>query len=511
MSQKDFPARFCWLLLLSVVSPSQAIAEPHPPPLGVYAHVDVTVALQRHFGKTNPKPAKEHEYLQGLYASLLDHDDAVSGITLGVHWDRIEISPPSCELREDCLPPTLNTDGYDWTWLDDAFLVANAAHKSVQLVLTPGVDSPSWLLNELLPSCNALFEPATGPPQQDCGQVNFSVFPESTHADGTIFPLPWSSTYEGAWRQFLANVHKRYGPNSALASIAIAGPIGASTEMILPTTLNKSYQNPNEPADDAWSALIENSFPHSTSAYQHSDQIFITWWEKTISGYEGIFSDLTLILSPDSGDDLPEYSDNVLGDPGWLFVEDCSEAKDYPMSCSAKTDVLAYFLASKTGNRKATQVGGMTAASAVTPGATGIGVGGIKVLTSLTTESPRILGGAEFDHSVSETSTRQEEGCWKPNGNCPPLTTEEAAYYVFKVFFDGTRYASYYGGADGSAPIQWVDLDYVDIQYAQDNPNPTLPTTVPCAPSLQELLNRASWNLFTIAGKKPPVAAPTCN
>jgi hypothetical protein len=511
MSRKTVPACCSRMLLLAAAGLSQAIAQSHPPPLGVYAHINVEVALKRKFGTKLPSPEKQHAYLQGLYASLLDHDDAVSGITLGVHWDRIEVSPPSCAHENNCLPPTETTDGYDWSWLDDVFIEAHTYKKSVQLILTPGVDSPTWLLNELLPSCNALFEPATGPPGQDCGQVNFSVFPESSHADGSIFPLPWSTTYENAWKQFLGNVQKQYGSKTEFASIAIAGPIGASTEMILPTTLNKSFQNPSEPADNAWSALIANSFPLSSTAYQHSDQVFIDWWEKAIANYEHTFSDITLILSPDSGDDLPEYGDNVLGDPGWLFDADCSEDTEYPMSCSAKTDVLSYFLARKTGNRKATDVGGMTAASQVTPGSTGIGVGGIKVLTSLKTESPRILGGAEFDYSVSETSTRQQEGCWKPNGKCPPLTTEEAAYYVLKVFFDETPFADYYGGTDGSTPIQWVDIDYIDILYAQTHPKPALPTTVPCAPSLQELLERASWDLFTIEGKKPPVPEPTCN
>jgi hypothetical protein len=107
----------------------------------------------------------------------------------------------------------------------------------------------------------------------------------------------------------------------------------------------------------------------------------------------------------------------------------------------------------------------------------------------------------------------QQQGCpqWpRDPPDCQALTVEEAAYNTLKVFFDGTKYAGYYGGTETKpeALMQWVELDYIDIRYAQTHPNPTLPTTVPCSPSLQELLNRASWDLFEMAGKTPPVPAP---
>jgi hypothetical protein len=135
-------------------------------------------------------------------------------------------------------------------------------------------------------------------------------------------------------------------------------------------------------------------------------------------------------------------------------------------------------------------------------------MGGIKLLTAGTADSAPILGGAEFDYAVSEANTIQREGCTTPG--CPPLTVEEAAYNVFNVFFDKTQFAGDYGGKSGKVPVpmQWVDLDYPDIVYAQKNPSPTLPTTVPCALSLQELIDEASWNLYMIAGQTPPVPAP---
>jgi hypothetical protein len=518
MSRKVIAANAGWLLLAAAASLPQANGQTIRHPLGVYAHVDVDGALTMKFGHTNPGPIAEHAYLQGLYESLLKNDNAVSGIALGVHWDALEPYSPYCAIDGGCPPPTQDADGYDWSWLDDVFLEANTYGRSVQLILTPGVDSPPWLYPLLGPTCDSLF-PLKTPPKQlpSCGFVKFSAFPEMQHADRHLMPLPWSGTYQSYWRWFLTSVQNRYGSNTAFVSVAIAGPICASTEMILPTDVNMSTQASGTPADEAWTALIANSFPKSSYDYQHSDQVFIAQWKTAIDAYEEVFArtttfpGLTLILSPDSGDNMPQYYDNYFPpNPAWPYVEDCSHAQ-YPMSCEAKTEVIAYFLKTEASDRKATQVGGMRAGS---PLATGnIDVPGVKLLTSLTTQKPPMLGGAEFDYSVSDAMSRQQEGCpsW-PGSSCAGLpfvgfTTEEAAYNVLKVFFNQTKYAEYYGGTEGEAPIQWVDLDYTDILYAQTHPA-TVPSTVPCSPSLQDLLKRASWNLFTIASQKPPVPAP---
>ncbi len=510
---------------------SQADGQKYRQPLGVYAHVDVDVALKRKFGNTNPGPEAEHAYLQRLYARLLD-DKAVSGITLGVHWDRIEISDPACVLNHSCPPAT--EDGNDWSWLDDVFAAvkanANPDLKSVQLIITPGVDSPlilspvvgspQWLYSHLLPSCDPLFTPGTASqPIRNCGMVTFFGFPEEdTHADGHVLPLPWNGIYQQYWEQFLTSLKKRYIHNSAFVSIAIAGPTCASTEMILPTSGNHSTQASGLPADKAWSTLIANSFP-PPSKYQNSDEVFIDQWtKKTIDMYESIFSGVTLVLSPDAGSDLPELGDKVTSSnsSGWLFPKDCSDTL-YPISCQAKTEILSYFLTAGDRNAKATQVGGMRASSATCTG--DIGLPGVKLLTSL---SPPLLGGAQFDHAVSGTKKqRYEVGCppppsskctvkSKPAPNCK-VNKEEAAYYVLANFFYGTPFAKYYGAEPGTAPMQWVEVDYVDIRYAQNHPHPTLPSTIPCNPSLQDLLNRASYDLFTMAHQPPPVQKPNCN
>ena len=174
------------------------------------------------------------------------------------------------------------------------------------------------------------------------------------------------------------------------------------------------------------------------------------------------------------------------------------------MSCEAKTEILSYFVTVTGSNQKGTQVGGMTASSPLTPG--NIGVAGIKVLTAL---SPPFWGGAEFDFPVSGGSL-QAEGCASSSGNCPGLTVEQGAYNVMTVFFTGTPVAAFYGGTVGTAPIQYLEVSYIDLLYAQAtlcpaSPSPTLGNT-----SLHDLYARASHDLFAMAGLVTSLPPPTC-
>ena len=510
------------VVLLVCTGLSRSDAQTVRQPLGVYAHVDVDDAIAA-YKAYRRSPAwngeDEHTYLRNLYGGMFEGNPGLAGITFGIYWDRIEKNDPDCAFYHDCSPGG-DVNGNDWGYLDDVFTEAKAFSKTVQLIITPGVDSPPWLFKRLLPSCDVLFLVSFANPQP-CGEVTFSVFPEDTKADGHVFPLPWDGTYQFWWGRFLSEVNDRYKDRREFVSIAIAGPIGASTEMILPTTLDGSFQSPAWPADEAWSVLIANSFPNSSVNYQHSDQVFVKQWKKAIDAYEGIFKNVTLFLSPDSGDKLPEFGrDEPPDDPGWLFTADCSTAADYPMSCKAKTDVLTYFLATEGGRQLATQVGGMTASSALTPeaGNSGIGVGGVKVLTGPLSQSPPILGGAEFDKPVStkNLATREEQGCTSAERmakECKGISPELAAYNTLRVFFYGTEFGHDYGWPKNTAatgPMQWLEIDYRDIVWAQTN-DATANNGTPCNRSLENLINGASWYLFKMARQMPPVAPPSCN
>jgi hypothetical protein len=140
----------CWVLILMISqSPSLSRADglqSTARPLGVYAKVDVEDAISGFTNSASPSTAELHGLVRTLYADLLANP-AISGITVGQHWDHIELYDPTNSPD--------GSAGYDWSYLDDAFAEANAANKSVQLIITPGVDSPPWLLTNI-PSCDGL-------------------------------------------------------------------------------------------------------------------------------------------------------------------------------------------------------------------------------------------------------------------------------------------------------------------------------------------------------------------
>jgi len=464
-------------------------------PLGVYVHVYVADVIASYPGKAPSGPAL-HTYLQSVYAGLLA-DPAIAGIAFGAHWDQAQPSSGTA------------ASSFDWSYLDDVFTAASAAHKTIQLIMTPGVDAPAWLMAQL-PSCDPLF--TTGSAPANCGSVTFAGFPEQQRADTNVMPLPWNTVYQQAWTAFLTSLNARYGSNPALVAVAIAGPICASDEMILPTTVNTPAPQPSGLApDDMWAVLIQHSFPTNAS-YQKSNQAFIDAWKQAIDAAESIFTDVTLFLGPDAAQDLPTYgltsvtphADNT------LFALECANAlKTNLVSCEAKTEILSYFVTVNGPNAKGTQVGGMTASS---PNVNGnIGVPGVKTLTSLT-PAPAVpfVGGAEFDHPISESRTIQQTGCPDGNSDCAGLTIEEAAYNVLTVFFNQTPAAAFYGGTVGTAPIQYLDIPMSDLQYAQATACPSTASPFLGNTSLEDLYTRASRDLFAMAGQMTVLPPSTC-
>ena len=464
-------------------------------PLGLYAHIEASEAIGSYPGKS-PSAAVLHAYLQNLYAGLLA-DPAISGIAFGAHWDQTQPSSGTA------------ASSFDWSYLDDAFTAAAAAHKTVQLIMTPGVDTPAWLMAQL-PSCDPLFSKGSAP--ANCGKVTFAGFPEQQRADSNAMPLPWNTVYQQAWTAFLTSLNARYGSNPALVAVAITGPILASDEMILPTSVNTTAAQPSGWApDDMWAALIQNAFP-TNAAYQKSDQVFIDAWKQAIDAAESVFTGLTLFLGPDAGQDFPTYgltsvtphADNT------LFAVECSTTvKAQLVSCEAKTEIVSYFVTVTGSNVKGTQVGGMTASSPSTNG--NIGVPGVKVLTSLTpAPAVPLVGGAEFDHPISLSTTMEETGCPSGNSDCAGLTIEEAAYNVLTVFFNLTPAAAFYGGTVGTAPIQYLDVPMNDLQYAQATACPATASPFLGNTSLHDLYARASRDLLAMAGQTTVLPPPTC-
>ncbi|HUA86373.1 MAG TPA: IPT/TIG domain-containing protein [Bryobacteraceae bacterium] len=463
-------------------------------PLGVYVKVYTEEAVAGYPGSGTPTAAQLHVYFQNLLAGVLA-DPAISGIVIEQHWDNIQ--------------PTSATT-YDWSYFDDAFAEAAAVNKTVQLIVTPGFNSPQWLLSQLT-SCDPLFTSGSAP--ATCGKVKFAQFPEEQRSDGVLLPLPWNSTYQTAWATFLTALNSRYGSNPLFVAFNIAGPVGGSDEMIYPDDQNDSATQPSGlSVDDTWAALIQNAFPNKPG-YPNTDQAFIDAWDQFIDMHEKIFSGINLFLAPDAGNDFPGFSKDVTPhSDNTLYTVDCANFingdKSQLMSCEAKTEILSYFLATTVPNAKGTQTSGLTASVPDLPG--DIGMAGVKVLTGLSPAPANFFsGGAEFDFAVTSTNL-QAVGCNVAGGNCPGLTPELGEYNVLTAFFYGTPAATFYGGATGSATVQYLDVPYEDVQYAQFNTCPPMLNPVIGSMSLQDLLNRASRDLYAIAGISRPLPPPTC-
>ena len=321
-------------------------------------------------------------------------------------------------------------------------------------------------------------------------------------AEGDVLPLPWNPTYKSAWQTFLTALAARYGSNRAFVSIAIGGPTAASTEMILPS--DEYATNPQTQfgaaisPDDMWLKLLAFAYANQPN-YQNSDQAFIDEWDNAIDMYGKVFSGITLVASPDTGG-FPDFSTNF-SIPS-AFTAYCPNPD---MDCAAKTMILSHFIDPAVGdaNAKSTQTGGMKAYLKPDENLGVIGVKRLSAMTASLAPSAQILGGEQYDHPFSTDA--MDEGC--PTKKCTDsISPEQAEYNVLKVFFDGTAVASFFGGTQGNASLNYLQDNYEDIQYATEHTNaPTKivesnGTTV--SMTAQDLLNLASQKLLQIAEGK---------
>src|SRR5579872_2342250 len=166
-------------------------------PRGIYAVVNLSEAVNQET-KANPSitPAALDAYLANLYAGLLGNP-AISGLTLQVHWNMLNPRAPS------------DPNPYDWSTVDAAFDSARVwsgqnpaqAPKTIQLIVTPGFQSPKWVLDQI-PSCDGLFQAPPQTPPSTCGKATFAGYTEA--GDSTDLPLPWNPFYKASWKTFLA-------------------------------------------------------------------------------------------------------------------------------------------------------------------------------------------------------------------------------------------------------------------------------------------------------------------
>jgi uncharacterized protein (TIGR03437 family) len=541
------------VLVLSLLALAPGLVAQTPRiPRGIYAVVDTESLINQ---QTNPPitTAQLDAYFNSLYQDLLS-DPAVSGLTLQVRWDRLNPNAPPA------------ADAYAWNIVDDAFNQAAAwdaqnpaqAPKTIQLIATPGFNSPPWMLAQI-PSCDGLFQSPVQTPLSTCGTVIFKGYTEAN--DGNVLPLPWNPFYKSAWRMFLTAFAARYGSNPAFVSIAVAGPTAASAEIILPS--NDDANNPQTQfsggpisPNGMWLQLFAFHYP-GMAAYQGTDQAFIDEWDAAIDVYGQTFSGVTLVAT--MGDKLPSFDNNNHPIPAG-FSGDCDSPT---MTCAAVTTILSYFAEPTTGgaNAKATQTSSFIASRA----AISLGIGSVKLLSQNTARLPapsaQILGGIQFDQSFADFTVNEgctgafppdasdtPSGCTVPaactTAACVPVACipqvclasgvtaaalasymtfanvpaadlippEQALYNLLNIYFDGTAAASFFGGTQGAAPINYLQIYSEDIQYAEANVN--APATVvessgvTARMTAQALLNLASQKLLTIAEPLLPSITP---
>jgi len=517
-------------------------------PRGIYALVNVEKAISQQQTATPPvtTPAQLNLYFNNLYQQLLA-DSSISGLALQVHWDTLNPNPPGA------------FDSYNWTYVDLAFyqaLIWNIENftktpKTIQLIVTPGFQSPQWLLAELA-SCDPLFNGKT--PPVDCGKVTFKGYQEEQ--DSTELPLPWNSVYKSAYKTFLTVLAARIGFDPALVSIAVTGPTAASAEIILPNNTNannpQTQFDTNISPNDMWEMLFAFQFP-TVATYQSSDQVFIDEWKNAIDLYGEIFSGLTLTIA--TGNGLPNFTTAAFAIPS-PFGPACP---DPDMDCYSEATILSHFIDPTVGgaNAKATQTSGLEASRAVPDNPHNMGVAAVKELSQgtaqLTSPSAQILGGAQFNTSFSNdpvgegclsafppdsTDTTAQckmdqqalnppcnrEGCQPTSciptaclapGKTPPsgqfsnvpandlIPPEQAEYNVLYVYFYTTPVASFFGGSNDSSPLNYMQIYSPDILYAEAQVNkPAQVMEIDgdfMSASAQGLLSLASQKLLQIA------------
>lgn len=493
-------------------------------PHGIYALVNVDEYLNNYQNKYGSAAPADY-FKSTVYPGLMSNPD-VSGITLYVTWSTLNPSAPPAE-------PV-------WTLVQDLLSQAATSKKTVQLVVTPGINSPKWLLgdigtnNGLLYTCDYLFSAGypTPPAGKTCGKVTFSGFIEGGWDKATMtpkspqeLPMPWDSTYKNAWHTFLSALAAKFGSDANLVSIAVAGPTASSEEMMLPANQNTNgvIQFGSFTPGQVWNKLLAK---HYTRAYKdhtkylNSDVAIIDEWENAIDFYGKTFSGITLTMS--TGDGLPNLDAPLSTDvPCDLNKQTCSftvptspidfysVCRVADMDCAAETTILNHFLQSTVGgaNAKATMTDGMKGGAKHG----NLGVPNVKLISQstdlYTSPSQRILGGAQFATSFSEKNhTDDEGGC-----SGPTCTPEQAEYNVLVWFFDGTSEGPNFpsgtvaiGGNSGSAPLNYLQIYGPDITYATTDVSGKVAVTMGGSPnyfSAQDLLHKASLALAMIAEK----------
>jgi len=400
---------------------------------------------------------------------------AVSGLAIRTFWSSLQPSK----------------DRFYFTLLDAAFTSAEAAHKTVQLILVPGFGTPAWVLSEI-PSCDEELSSSSASPAARgragaarggraggragrgaeantsregassggrevaategaarCGKATFDVSEGRAHGQRQELPLPWNPIYKRYWKTFLTQVAARFGTRDAFVSIAVAGPTAESVEIILPRSGDQL---------ERWAQLLQIFY--SDPSYQRSDKAFVDEWDAAVTLYGEVFRNITIVLTRGSG--LLDFTRG--------------------QGSAAQASIVSSFAAHAVGsNAKATQTSGMKACRE-TEG----GIKGVKELSSNGSYAPPILGGAQFDTSFSQKPANEgcPASCDAEAAECRSITPVQALPNVLSVYFDDTPDGNFYHSLKGAARMNYMQIYEKDIQFAN------------IQPAVQSILEQASQHLL---------------
>jgi hypothetical protein len=427
---------------------------------------------------------------RGVYAVVV-LDEARGATTAGL--DAIARNPAVSGLAIRTFWSSLQPvkDRYDFSLLDAAFASAEAAHKTVQLILVPGFGTPAWVLSEIS-SCDDELSTSSAPSAARgragagrggraggragraaaantgqagtanggrevaasegaarCGKATFDVSEGRAHGQRQELPLPWNPVYKRYWKAFLTEVAARFGTRDAFVSIAVAGPTAESVEIILPRAGDQL---------ERWAQLLEIFY--SDSSYQRSDKAFVDEWDAAETVYGELFHNITIVLTRGSG--LLDFTRG--------------------QGNAAQASIVSSFAAHAVGaNAKATQTSGLKACRE-TEG----GIKGVKELSASASYSPPILGGAQFDTSFSQKPANEgcPASCDAEATECRSITPAQALPNVLSVYFDGTPDGNSYHALNGTARMNYMQIYEKDIQFANTQP------------AIQTILQQASQRLL---------------
>ena len=157
----------------------------------------------------------------------------------------------------------------DWSITDAVFAQAAKYGKFVVLSFVPGFATPQWALDQI---------PVTGQ-DQFCIQYGSVPFVAKAGQLSTL-PMPWDTTYQTLWSNFLQQVSLRYASNPQFKMIAAAGPTSISEEMSLP-----GAGTPGECA-----AQIDAERTRWKTKHFYTPEMYVASWNSVFSTYASFFS-----------------------------------------------------------------------------------------------------------------------------------------------------------------------------------------------------------------------------